>query len=207
MSYVVAITGGIGSGKTTVADRFQALYNINIVDADIIAREVVNPGTEGLIQIEQHFGPQILLDDGHLNRAKLRECIFSEPSEKQWLNDLLHPLIRSEMQRQIALSTSEYTLLVVPLLVENKLQYLANRVLVADVLEQTQINRTVNRDKVNHQQVKAILASQASREERLAAADDIINNDQQNNDLDMKISLLHEKYLLLSLASINKENE
>ncbi|KLU78796.1 dephospho-CoA kinase [Aliivibrio fischeri] len=207
MSYVVAITGGIGSGKTTVADRFQALYNINIVDADIIAREVVNPGTEGLIQIEQHFGPQILLDDGHLNRAKLRECIFSEPSEKQWLNDLLHPLIRSEMQRQIALSTSEYTLLVVPLLVENKLQYLANRVLVVDVLEQTQINRTVNRDKVNHQQVKAILASQASREERLAAADDIINNDQQNNDLDMKISLLHEKYLLLSLASINKENE
>ncbi|MUJ26946.1 dephospho-CoA kinase [Aliivibrio fischeri] len=207
MSYVVAITGGIGSGKTTVADRFQALYNINIVDADIIAREVVNPGTEGLNQIEQHFGPQILLDDGHLNRAKLRECIFSEPSEKQWLNDLLHPLIRSEMQRQIALSTSEYTLLVVPLLVENKLQYLANRVLVVDVLEQTQINRTVNRDKVNHQQVKAILASQASREERLAAADDIINNDQQNNDLDMKISLLHEKYLLLSLASINKENE
>ncbi|MBD1568635.1 MULTISPECIES: dephospho-CoA kinase [Aliivibrio] len=207
MSYVVAITGGIGSGKTTVADRFQALYNINIVDADIIAREVVNPGTEGLAQIEQHFGPQILLNDGHLNRAKLRECIFSEPSEKQWLNDLLHPLIRSEMQRQIALSTSEYTLLVVPLLVENKLQYLANRVLVVDVLEQTQINRTVNRDKVNHQQVKAILASQASREERLAAADDIINNDQQNNDLDMKISLLHEKYLLLSLASINKENE
>ncbi|MUJ24665.1 dephospho-CoA kinase [Aliivibrio fischeri] len=207
MSYVVAITGGIGSGKTTVADRFQALYNINIVDADIIAREVVNPGTEGLAQIEQHFGPQILLDDGHLNRAKLRECIFSEPSEKQWLNDLLHPLIRSEMQRQIALSTSEYTLLVVPLLVENKLQYLANRVLVVDVLEQTQINRTMNRDKVNHQQVKAILASQASREERLAIADDIINNDQQNNDLDMKISLLHEKYLLLSLASINKENE
>ncbi|MUK62644.1 dephospho-CoA kinase [Aliivibrio fischeri] len=207
MSYVVAITGGIGSGKTTVADRFQALYNINIVDADIIAREVVNPGSEGLIQIEQHFGPQILLDDGHLNRAKLRECIFSEPSEKQWLNDLLHPLIRSEMQRQIALSTSEYTLLVVPLLVENKLQYLANRVLVVDVLEQTQINRTINRDKVNHQQVKAILASQASREERLAIADDIINNDQQNNDLDMKISLLHEKYLLLSLASINKENE
>ncbi|MCE7536557.1 dephospho-CoA kinase [Aliivibrio fischeri] len=207
MSYVVAITGGIGSGKTTVADRFQALYSINIVDADIIAREVVNPGTKGLIQIEQHFGPQILLDDGHLDRAKLRECIFSEPSEKQWLNNLLHPLIRSEMQRQIALSTSEYTLLVVPLLVENKLQYLANRVLVVDVLEQTQINRTVNRDKVNHQQVKAILASQASREERLAAADDIINNDQQNNDLDMKISLLHEKYLLLSLASINKENE
>ncbi|MUJ21297.1 dephospho-CoA kinase [Aliivibrio fischeri] len=207
MSYVVAITGGIGSGKTTVADRFQALYNINIVDADIIAREVVNPGTEGLAQIEQHFGPQILLDDGHLNRAKLRERIFSEPSEKQWINDLLHPLIRSEMQRQIALSTSEYTLLVVPLLVENKLQYLANRVLVVDVLEQTQINRTVNRDKVNHQQVKAILASQASREERLAIADDIINNDQQNNDLDMKISLLHEKYLLLSLASINKENE
>ncbi|OCH41815.1 dephospho-CoA kinase [Aliivibrio fischeri] len=207
MSYVVAITGGIGSGKTTVADRFQALYNINIVDADIIAREVVNPGTEGLAQIEQHFGPQILLNDGHLNRAKLRECIFSEPSEKQWLNDLLHPLIRSEMQRQIALSTSEYTLLVVPLLVENKLQYLANRVLVVDVLEQTQINRTVNRDRVNHQQVKAILASQASREERLAIADDIINNDQQNNDLDMKISLLHEKYLLLSLASINKENE
>ena len=207
MSYVVAITGGIGSGKTTVADTFKKNHAINIVDADIIARDVVEPNTKGLISITEHFGHSILLPDGTLNRAELRKRIFSDTNEKTWLNNLLHPLIREEMQHQLSLSTSPYALLVVPLLVENQLQYLANRVLVVDVLEQTQINRTITRDKVDTKQVKAILASQASREERLALADDIIKNDHDICDLGNEIALLHNKYLLLSQSSINKENQ
>ncbi len=207
MSYVIAITGGIGSGKTTVADTFYKNHNIDLVDADVIAREVVEPNTIGLTKIIEHFGKSILLENGYLNRSKLRQRIFSSPDEKKWLNDLLHPLIREEMLRQLSLAQSEYVILVVPLLVENQLQYLANRILVVDVLEQTQINRTVNRDKVNQEQVKAILASQASRAERLAIADDIIKNDHNIHDLDNEIALLHNKYLLLSQESINEENQ
>ena len=207
MSYVIAITGGIGSGKTTVADTFHKNHNIDIVDADIIARQVVEPNTKGLISIVSHFGRSILLSDGTLNRAELRQRIFSNPNEKQWLNDLLHPLIREAMQQQLSLAQSAYVLLVVPLLIENQLQYLANRILVVDVLEQTQINRTINRDKVNAEQVKAILASQASRADRLAIADDIIKNYHNIPSLDGEISLLHNKYLLLSQTSINKENQ
>ena len=201
MSYVVAITGGIGSGKTTVANTFQNNHGISIVDADVIAREVVEPNTKGLMAITDHFGPSILLPNGQLNRAELRQRIFSNPTEKEWLNNLLHPLIREQMQHQLSLSTSCYTLLVVPLLVENQLQYLAKRVLVVDVLEQTQINRTANRDKVNIEQIKAVLASQVSREERLAIADDVINNDHTIYNLDSEIALLHNQYLLLSKAS------
>ncbi|GLR76873.1 dephospho-CoA kinase [Aliivibrio sifiae] len=207
MSYVIAITGGIGSGKTTVADTFYKNHNIDLVDADVIAREVVEPNTIGLTKIIEHFGKSILLENGYLNRSELRQRIFSSPDEKKWLNDLLHPLIREEMLRQLSLAQSEYVILVVPLLVENQLQYLANRILVVDVLEQTQINRTVNRDKVNQEQVKAILASQASRAERLAIADDIIKNDHNIHDLDNEIALLHNKYLLLSQESINEENQ
>ncbi len=207
MSYVIAITGGIGSGKTTVADTFYKNHNIDLVDADVIAREVVEPNTIGLTKIIEHFGKSILLENGYLNRSKLRQRIFSSPDEKKWLNDLLHPLIREEMLRQLSLAQSEYVILVAPLLVENQLQYLANRILVVDVLEQTQINRTVNRDKVNQEQVKAILASQASRAERLAIADDIIKNDHNIHDLDNEIALLHNKYLLLSQESINEENQ
>ncbi len=207
MSYIIAITGGIGSGKTTVADTFYKNHNIDLVDADVIAREVVEPNTIGLTKIIEHFGKSILLENGYLNRSELRQRIFSSPDEKKWLNDLLHPLIREEMLRQLSLAQSEYVILVVPLLVENQLQYLANRILVVDVLEQTQINRTVNRDKVNQEQVKAILASQASRAERLAIADDIIKNDHNIHDLDNEIALLHNKYLLLSQESINEENQ
>lgn len=201
MSYVIAITGGIGSGKTTIADKFNQLYDIDIVDADIIARDVVKPKTNGLHQIEAHFGSSILLSDGSLNRAELRQRIFSDPKEKEWLNNLLHPLIRQEMQHQITLTQAPYALLVVPLLVENNLQNLANRILIVDVSEQTQINRTMNRDRVTNEQVNAILASQASREQRLAIADDVIDNNQQNVNLNSKIALLHQKYLVLSQAS------
>lgn len=193
--YVVAITGGIGSGKTTVANQFAEL-GIEVVDADIIAREVVEPGTPALAAIAAHFGADVIAPDGRLNRRQLRERVFTDPQAKGWLNALLHPLIRSEMQRQCAAARSPYCLLVVPLLVENRLTTLANRVLVIDVDEATQIERTCRRDGVSREQAEAILAAQANRTERLAAADDVLDN--QNGTLEAiksRIFALHETYL------------
>ncbi|WP_394293770.1 dephospho-CoA kinase [Aeromonas rivipollensis] len=193
--YVVAITGGIGSGKTTVANQFAAL-GIEVVDADLIAREVVEPGTPALTAIASHFGPGILDEQGRLDRRALRERIFSDPAAKSWLNALLHPIIRSEMLRQCAATSSPYCLLVVPLLVENRLTALANRVLVIDVDEATQIERTCRRDGVNREQAQAILASQASRSERLAMADDVLDNQSGTTEtIRERILALHETYL------------
>jgi len=173
--YIVAITGGIGSGKTTIANQFAEL-GIDIVDADVIAREVVEPGTPALAAIAAQFGPEMLDPQGQLDRRRLRERVFSDPDAKAWLNGLLHPLIRQEMLRQCANARSPYCLLVVPLLIENRLTQLANRVLVIDVDEATQIERTCRRDGVSRAQAEAILAAQASRAERLAAADDVLDN-------------------------------
>ena len=193
--YVVAITGGIGSGKTTIANQFAEL-GIDVVDADVIAREVVESGTPALAAIADHFGPDVITPDGQLDRRRLREQVFSNPSAKAWLNALLHPLIRSEMQRQCAAARSPYCLLVVPLLVENKLTGLANRVLVVDVDEATQIERTCRRDGVTPEQAKAIIAAQASRSERLAVADDVIENlNGSEMAIKARILTLHETYL------------
>ncbi|MGL5006179.1 MAG: dephospho-CoA kinase [Plesiomonas sp.] len=176
MTYTVAITGGIGSGKTTVANLFSQ-YGITLVDADIVARDVVAPGSSALHSIITHFGTQVQFADGSLNRAALREIIFADPQQQAWLNQLLHPLINQTMQQQLAAVTSPYALWVVPLLVENNLCKFAHRVLVVDVSPQTQITRTLLRDQVSEQQIKQILNAQASRSDRLAVADDIIDND------------------------------
>lgn len=193
--YVVAITGGIGSGKTTVANQFAAL-GIEVVDADLIARDVVAPGTPALAAIASHFGPEMLTGQGQLDRRALRERIFSDPAAKSWLNALLHPIIRSEMLRQCAAASSPYCLLVVPLLVENRLTELADRVLVIDVDEATQIERTCRRDGVSREQAQAILASQASRSERLAMADDVLDNQSGTTEtIRERILALHETYL------------
>jgi len=198
--YVVGLTGGIASGKTTVANLIAA-KGISLVDADIVARKVVAIGSNGLAQISAHFGEQILLDDGSLNRALLREKIFSDSTNKQWLNNLLHPMIRAELLAQLAASKSLYTLLVVPLLVENNLTTLCDHVLVVDVKEQVQIDRTIFRDKVSLQQAKSILQSQATREERLAAADSVVeNNDRQQ--LEQDVAVLHQKFLELATAAV-----
>ncbi|MBW3833446.1 dephospho-CoA kinase [Aeromonas hydrophila] len=193
--YVVAITGGIGSGKTTVANQFAEL-GIEVVDADVIAREVVEPGTPALATIAAHFGSEVITPDGQLDRRRLRERVFTDPQAKGWLNALLHPLIRTEMQRQCAAARSPYCLLVVPLLVENRLTALANRVLVIDVDEATQLERTCRRDGVSREQAQAILAAQASRAERLAAADDVLDNQNGTPEaIKSRILALHETYL------------
>ena len=195
MPFVIGLTGGIASGKTTVANLFHDLYGIEIVDADIVAREVVEPGGEGLKAIEERYGSNILLADGTLNRAKLREYIFTSDEEKTWLNQLLHPMIRRKMRADMTKVSSPYALLVIPLMVENNLKNLTNRVLVVDVDEQTQRQRTMDRDQVPVEQVDSILAAQASRSQRLAIADDVIENNATNEELLPQITELHQKYL------------
>ncbi|TMM47729.1 dephospho-CoA kinase [Colwellia ponticola] len=195
---IIGLTGGIGSGKTTVTDCFKQL-GIDIIDADIIAREVVAINSPALKAIAKHFGDDYILADGQLNRVLLRSRIFAHEADKHWLNNLLHPLIHDELARQTAQASSAYCILVAPLLIENNLLVLVDRVLVIDVSEATQIARTIQRDNTSLAQVEAILASQITRTERLAVADDIINNDNISlaavEDL---VLLLDKKYLTLT---------
>ncbi|ABS10066.1 dephospho-CoA kinase [Shewanella baltica] len=195
--FVVGLTGGIGSGKTTVANLFAA-EGITLVDADIVAREVVAPGSKGLEAIVTHFGADILTAEGELDRAKLRQRIFSHPEEREWLNQLLHPMIRQEMLVQVEKATSAYVIMVVPLLFENGLDRLVNRTLVVDISPELQINRTVKRDNVDASQVNNIISSQCSRSEKLARADDIIDNQGEISTLKREVLALHQRYLQLS---------
>ncbi|MCS6230715.1 dephospho-CoA kinase [Shewanella baltica] len=195
--FVVGLTGGIGSGKTTVANLFAA-EGITLVDADIVAREVVAPGSKGLETIVTHFGAEILTPEGELDRAKLRQRIFSHPEEREWLNQLLHPMIRQEMLAQVEKATSAYVIMVVPLLFENGLDRLVNRTLVVDISPELQINRTVKRDNVDASQVNNIISSQCSRSEKLARADDIIDNQGEISTLKREVLALHQRYLQLS---------
>ncbi|MDK9363524.1 dephospho-CoA kinase [Lelliottia wanjuensis] len=204
MGYIVALTGGIGSGKSTVADAFSRL-GIAIIDADIIARQVVEPHTPGLHAIAAHFGQSVINADGTLNRRLLRERIFSQPAEKAWLNALLHPMIHQETQRQIAGSTSPYVLWVVPLLVENQLQHKADRILVIDVSPETQLQRTMLRDNVSREHAEQILAAQATREARLAVADDVIDNDGAPDRIASDVARLHAQYLTYAAQAVAQE--
>lgn len=200
MTYIVGVTGGIGSGKSTVANLF-AEQGITIVDADIIAREVVAVGEPVLDAIAAYFGPEVIADDGSLNRAELRERIFVSPAHRHWLEALLHPLIRERMIRDCQQARSVYCLLVVPLLVENHLTELCDRVLVVDVAPEQQIARTVLRDHSNEDQVTAIMDSQASREARLSAADDVLDNNSRDlSAIKAAVLKLHQQYLALSRA-------
>ncbi len=204
MGYTVALTGGIGSGKSTVADEFAHL-GVTVIDADIIARQVVEPGTPALLAIAERFGPQMINDDGSLNRRRLRERIFAHSEDKAWLNALLHPLIQQETRRQMQASTSPYLLWVVPLLVENRLTDKADRVLVVDVPKETQIERTIRRDGVSREHAEHILAAQATREQRLAAADDVIENMGSADAVASHVARLHEKYLMLASQAASQE--
>ncbi|UNH41604.1 dephospho-CoA kinase [Moellerella wisconsensis] len=197
MAYIVALTGGIGSGKTTIANAFAAL-GVPIVDADIISRQVVEAGSPALAAIAAHFGQDILLPDSTLNRPLLRHEIFSDPQQKAWLNALLHPLIQQETQRQLKNTDALYVLWVVPLLIENNISHLADRVLVVDVTPEEQIQRTITRDNITRQHVERIIAAQASRAERLSLADDIISNHDGEHQQQDDIVKLHQKYQQLA---------
>lgn len=196
-AFVVGLTGGIGCGKSTVTELFASL-GVQYVDADIVAREIVMPGTPCLAAISAHFGPDILHSNGELNRAGLRQRIFSNSADKLWLEQLLHPAIRQELLAQLAALTSPYALLVAPLLLENKLNRYVQRVLVIDLPETLQLKRAMARDNANEQQIKAIMAAQISRPQRLELADDILKNDSSIADLIPRVAALHQHYLQLA---------
>ncbi len=193
---VIGVTGGIGSGKSAVTRRFAAL-GVDVIDADVVAREVVEPGTPALDAIREHFGEGVMQGE-QLDRAALRQRIFSDPDAKLWLEALLHPLIGEELLRQLAAARSPYAILVSPLLVESGQHVLCQRVLVVDVPESVQLQRTMQRDTNDAVQVRRIMASQASREQRLARADDVIDNSGEEAALDGQVQRLHRRYLDLA---------
>jgi len=201
--YWVGLTGGIGSGKSTVANKFSQL-GIELVDADVVARQVVAPGTAALAAIFDRFGLTVAQQDGQLNRSALRNIVFTDPSAKQWLDQLLHPLIRTEMLQQLRLATSPYVILVAPLLVENKLDQLVDAVLVVDVAEQTQLQRTTTRDGSAESIVQAIMAAQCSRADRLAHATHVINNDGSAEELSTQVAKLHQVFLRFAEEKLAK---
>ena len=203
--FTVGVTGGIGSGKTAVTDRFGAL-GITVVDADLASRTVVEPGRPALAAIALHFGSTILTAEGALDRRALRDIVFSQPDERRWLEQLTHPLIAAEIDGQLRAAASAYAILAHPLLLETGSQHRCQRVLVVDVPVETQIQRTMARDGSDRTQVEAIIAAQISRERRLAAADDVIVNDRDLEHLDAEVTRLHERYLALA-ASHGQEAE
>ncbi|MEE4299225.1 MAG: dephospho-CoA kinase [Pseudomonadales bacterium] len=194
---VVGITGGIGSGKTAVSDRFAAL-GIHVVDADLASRAVVEPGRPALVDIAEHFGDEIIGADGALDRAALRTRVFADEEERRWLERLLHPRIAEEIREGLARARSPYAMLVSPLLVEAGQAAFVDRILVVDVPVETQVERTMARDANSEEQVRRIVAAQASREERLARADDVIVNDAGLEALDAEVEALHARYLALA---------
>ena len=198
--FIIGLTGGIGSGKTAVSDCFAHL-GIAIIDADICARDAVAKNSKALIKIVEHFGEGILTQEGELDRAKLRDIVFTQPAEKDWLNSLLHPIIRQLMLDQIAKADTEYCILAVPLLLENKMQSMVNRVLVVDVSPEVQVKRVISRDNSDENVIRAIMSAQIDREQRLNFADDVINNEADLSALKSQVNSLHQKYL--SLASEN----
>ncbi|GGA74528.1 dephospho-CoA kinase [Neiella marina] len=197
---VVGLTGGIGSGKTTVANEFQRL-GAGLVDADVIARQVVAKGAPALAQIGAHFGTQVIDAAGELDRAALRALVFDNEAERQWLNQLLHPIIRQQMIAESQNQQEPYTLLVVPLLVENRLQELCQRIVVVDVPVSTQVQRTVARDNVSDQSAQAIVNRQASRWQRLRAADHVISNNRPFELVAKDVLQLHRHFLEFATQS------
>ena len=190
MAFVLGVTGGIGCGKTAVTDRL-ATHGVDIIDADIVAAQVVEPNTQALTLISKHFGPSILQDNGELNRPALREIIFKQPKEKQWLEDLLHPLIRQNILEQIDNSKPPYCVLVAPLLLEGDLHRVVDRIVVVDCTEAMQIERATKRDHSDKDLIKSIIAQQMSRAEKLKKADVIISNEGTLDQLHQKVDQLH----------------
>ena len=199
--FVVGLTGGIGSGKSAAAKLFSEL-GVSIVNADQIARDIVEPGSAALDAIAEHFGSDILLDDGALDRAQLRQKIFANPNERQWLEQLTHPLIGTAIFDFLNAKRNDneapYRILESPLLMETSQQQLAQRLLLIDVPEAVQIARTMARDNNTEEQVRAIIEAQMSREEKRSRADDIIENTGTLEQLQQRVSALHEKYCQLA---------
>lgn len=207
---VIGLTGGIGSGKTAAADYFQKL-GVNIIDADIAARKVVEPGQPALDELVKHFGQEILNppSDGtqeksakpnskSLNRQALRSIVFSNQEQLTWLNNFMHPLIRDWMDSETQHATSAYVIKVIPLLTESALKQQVDRILVIDVPTETQIERASKRDNSSATEIQQIMQSQSTRENRLSFADDVISNNSSLEALEISVKKMHNKYLKLA---------
>jgi dephospho-CoA kinase len=195
----VALTGGIASGKSTVANLFAAL-GVPVIDTDVIAREVVEPGQPALVAVVNAFGPAVLGSDGRLDRRRLRERIFADADARLRLNAILHPAIRGEMERQSQAAGGEYQILVIPLLADGGRRDHVDRVLLVDVPEALQVERLMMRDGVSREQAQASLDAQATRAQRLAMADDVLRNTGQPDELQAKVAELHDRYRALAAA-------
>ncbi|MFT6153344.1 MAG: dephospho-CoA kinase [Bermanella sp.] len=191
---IIGVTGGIGSGKSAATHEFTKL-GIEVVDADVAARTIVEKGQSALQQIAQQFGNNILLPNGELDRAALRKVIFEFPEQRKWLETLTHPLIRNEIINGLKSAKSPYVILASPLLIESGQYHLVTRTLVIDVPVEVQIKRTCQRDNNDPEQVQAIIEAQISRDERLKKADDVIENQYNLNHLHEEILKLHQAYL------------
>ena len=195
--FSVVLTGGIASGKTTVSDLFEEL-GVPVIDTDRIARELVEPGKPALKAIVKRFGADYLDGEGQLDRRKMRTAIFTDPEARTRLENILHPLIGNEVIHRISALDAEYCIIVIPLYASSGAYEWVDRVLVVDAEEETQIARVMERDQINRAQAEAILASQASRQERLALADDVVLNEGPLEQLAARVQELHARYLALA---------
>jgi len=189
----VALTGGIASGKTTVSDLFAEL-GVPVIDTDVLARELVQPGSTGLARMVRRFGPEILRPDGHLDRRRMRERIFANPREREALGVILHPAIRQAVSERLEHLDAPYVIIVIPLLVESRQDWQQDRVLVVDSPESLQLGRLIARDNYTPEQAREALGAQASRAQRLAIADDVIHNDGDLAQLRSTVERLHRGY-------------
>ena len=202
---IVGLTGGIGSGKTTISDAFARL-GVPVIDTDILARELVARGQPALSAIIERFGPEYLDKSGNLNRIQLRKRIFTDPIARQHLEAILHPRIRSELRQRLVILEATYCIVVVPLLLETGMTDTVHRVLVVDVPETLQLSRVMSRDNIDETQAKRILAAQINRNERLARADDIINNNGNLTDLYHQVTALHHQYQAFAIENCPKKS-
>lgn len=193
----IGLTGGIASGKSTVADMF-ADRAIPVIDTDVIAREVVAPGQPALADIEREFGAEVIGEDGTLRRRRLRELVFNDARKREKLEEILHPRIRDAAVRQAESAGGPYQVIVVPLLAGSPMQKLMDRILVVDASETTQLERLLQRDAESVKQARRMIAAQASREDRLAIADDVVVNDGSITETAAQVAELHRKYLELA---------
>ncbi len=198
---VIALTGGIAAGKSTVEQRFRA-HDICVYDADQAAREVIEPGTDGLAQIVEAFGHEVIGADGRLDRPAMRQRIFADREARHTLESIVHPRVRLWLQQRALADTGPYCMLAIPLLAEHIGHYRwTDRVLLVDVDEATQIRRLMARDDIDETLAHRILANQATREQRLAVADDVIDNSGDPAMLDAQVAALHERYLALTTGN------
>ena len=203
---VVGLTGGVACGKSTVAGML-AKRGVPVIDADELARELVEPGCPALAEIAATFGADVLDTSGRLDRARLRARVFKEARDRQRIEDILHPRIVREMRRRLASVDGPYCVLCIPLLLETGLTYLVDRVLVVDAPKEIQIQRTRERDTTTAEAANAIVSSQVSRAQRLAAADDVIHNEQDLTSLSEQVAALHDSYLALAAGDLPRSGK